>query len=406
MTLDREKYRLKKELEEIEKCVGRGTELITLYVPRDKQISDATNYLKNEYAQSSNIKSKSTRKNVMAAIESILGRLRHFKRAPPSGIVFFIGHMQVGSDQTKMVSYIIEPPEPVYTFLYRCDSRFYTDILRETLAEKELYGLIVIDRKEATLGLLKGKRIHPLKNVQSLVPSKHRMGGQSARRFERLIEIAAHEFFVKIGNLAKESFLDLKEMKGILVGGPGSTKNFFIGKDYLHHELKKKLIDTFDTGYTDEYGLRELVENAKSALADIDMMREKRIIQRIFEEIKKLDGLVVYGEDELRKVLNQGAVDTLVLSEDLGKSRLKTKCQSCGSEFKITLSGDESAECPKCQSDEDVSITEKVDVVEELYQIADASGSRVELISTDTEEGKMFLKAFGGMAAILRYKVR
>jgi peptide chain release factor subunit 1 len=403
MTKDRENYRLKKQLEQIEKSAGRGTELITLYVPAEKQISDVTNYLRNEYAQSSNIKSKGTRKNVMAAIESIIGRLKHYRKAPRNGMVFFVGHAQVGGDQTRMVTYILEPPDPIKTFLYRCDSRFYTDIIRETLAEKDLFGLVVIDRKEATIGLLRGKAVQSLKNVQSLVPSKHRMGGQSARRFERLIEIAAHEFFVKIGDLVNESFLGLKGMNGILVGGPGATKRFFVEKDYLHHELKKKIIDTFDTGYTDEYGLKELVENAKGALSDAELMKEKRLVQRVFDEIRKPDGLVAYGENEVRGALDLGAVETLVLSEGMGKFRIKEKCESCANDFELTIGNEESVKCPNCG--ESVDVTERLDIVEELLQKAETSNSKYELISTDSEEGQMFLKAFGGVAAILRYRV-
>ncbi|MFQ6060912.1 MAG: peptide chain release factor aRF-1, partial [Thermoplasmata archaeon] len=151
------------------------------------------------------------------------------------------------------VAYVIEPPEPISTFLYRCDSSFYTKPLREMLLEKDNYGLIVVDRREATIGMLRGRRIEVIRNMQSLVPSKHRMGGQSARRFERLIEIAAHEYFKKVADVANEAFLSEKNMKGILIGGPGATKDFFAEKDYLNHELKKKIIDTFDTGYTDEY---------------------------------------------------------------------------------------------------------------------------------------------------------
>ena len=117
------------------------------------------------------------------------------------------------------------------------------------LSEKDIYGLIVIDRSEATIGFLKGKRINTVKNFQSLVPSKHGRGGQSQRRFERLIEIAAHEFFKKIGNLANDTFLSEKDLKGLLIGGPGATKVFFMERDYLHHELKKKIVDSFDTGY-------------------------------------------------------------------------------------------------------------------------------------------------------------
>ena len=172
-----ERYRFKRALEDIEHAEGRGTELVSVYVPPDRPIFEVTNYLRGEYSQSSNIKSTSTRKHVMQAIESIINRLKQWRMPPPNGLVCFVGHKDIGADQTSMVAYVLEPPEPVASFLYRCDSRFYTEPLHEMLAEKDVYGLIVIDRNEATLGVLRGKRIETIKNLESLVPGKHRMGG-------------------------------------------------------------------------------------------------------------------------------------------------------------------------------------------------------------------------------------
>jgi len=97
----RQKYDLKKKIEELRECKGKHTELISLYVPQSKQISDVTSYLKNELSESQNIKSKTTRKNVLSAIESILSRLRNYKTPPENGVVFFVGHKSIGSDQTS-----------------------------------------------------------------------------------------------------------------------------------------------------------------------------------------------------------------------------------------------------------------------------------------------------------------
>ncbi len=210
-----QKYEFRRSLEEVRKLSGRGTELISLYVPPSRQVSDVSNYLRSEYSQSSNIKSASTRKNVQAAISSILSRLKNFKSPPENGLVFFVGHRSVGADQTDMIQFVLEPPEPVPTFIYRCDSQFFTEPIEGMLETKDKYGLIVIDRSEATVGMLHGKRIVPIKNMQSLVPSKHGRGGQSARRFERLIEIAAHEYYKKVADVANEAFLSEKELKGI-----------------------------------------------------------------------------------------------------------------------------------------------------------------------------------------------
>ena len=402
---DLQKYEFRRSLEEVRKLAGRGTELISLYVPPSRQVSDVASYLRNEYSQSSNIKSASTRKNVQSAISSILSRLKNFKAPPENGLVFFVGHRSIGADQTEMVQFVLEPPEPVPTFIYRCDSQFYTEPIESMLETKEKYGLIVIDRSEATIGMLNGKRIMPIKNMQSLVPSKHGRGGQSARRFERLIEIAAHEYYKKVADIANEAFLSEKDLKGILVGGPGPTKDFFVKSEYLHYELQNKILDTFDTGYTDEYGLKELVEKSRETLKDLDLMREKNLMQRLFEEIRQPDGgLSVYGEDQVKNALLIGAVDTLIVSEDLRRVKLNLTCPSCGAK-KETIAKDSSEEikCDKCGAA--MKVDEIEDLVGNLHKLADQNNTKVEFVSGESEEGELLMKAFGGVAGILRFRV-
>ena len=402
---DLQKYEFRRSLEEVRKLSGRGTELISLYVPPSRQISDVANYLRSEYSQSSNIKSTSTRKNVQSAISSILSRLKNFKQPPENGLVFFIGHRSIGADQTDMIQFVLEPPEPVPTFIYRCDSQFYTEPIEGMLETKEKYGLIVIDRSEATIGMLDGKRIISIKNLQSLVPSKHGRGGQSARRFERLIEIAAHEYYKKVADIANEAFLSEKSLKSILVGGPGPTKDFCVKSEYLHYELQKKILDTFDTGYTDEYGLKELVEKARDALKTIDLMREKNLMQRLFEEIRKPDGgLSVYGEEQVKNALLIGAVDTLIISEDVRRVKLSLTCPSCGAKKEVMAKDStEDIKCDKCGAI--MKVDEVDDLVGDLHKLAEQNNTKVEFVSGESEEGGLLMKAFGGIAGILRFRV-
>lgn len=397
-------YDFKRALEELSKYEGKGTELISLYVPPRRPISDVIAYLRDEYSTSSNIKSKTTRKNVMSAIESMMSRLRLYKMPPENGIALFIGHVPTRGDQTEMVTYIIEPPEPIQSMLYRCDSKFYLDPLYAMLGEKDVYGLIVIDRSEATVGFLRGTRIEVVKNVQSQVPSKHHQGGQSSRRFERLIELAAHEFFVKVGEIANEAFLNEKNLKGILIGGPGATKEFFAEKDYLHHELKKKIIDLFDTGYTDEYGLRELVEKASQALEDLEISQEKKIINRFLSEVKKPDSsLAVYGEKQVIEALKNSQVDTLIISEALRKYKVVWECPNCKQRLEEVVTGNiPDKNCPTCNIP--MNVVEKVDIIDEYFNLAEQSNAKVYLVSDESEEGKLFLRGFGGIGAILRYR--
>ncbi|QRF75099.1 prf1_1 [Thermoplasmatales archaeon] len=398
------RYEFKKALNELTKLHGRGTELISLYIPPDKQISDVVQYLREEFSTSSNIKSKSTRKNVLAAIESIMSRLKYYKAPPETGLVFFVGHVATRGDQTEMYTKIIEPPEAFQTFMYKCDSVFHLEQLQTQLGEKEIYGLIVMDRKEATVGILSGTNIILITNEQSLVPSKHHQGGQSSRRYERLIEIAAHEFFKKVGNIANEAFMpSIREMKAIFIGGPGSTKNYFFEKEYLRNELKFKVNDLFDIGYTDESGLRELVEKASTNIKDMKISREKDLMNRFMMEIKKNDGgLGVYGEANVLAALRAKTIDLLLVSEDLDKNHVSLKCPNCGNEKETFLAGgQDTVNCEKCGTP--MSVIQKEDFLEYIFHLAEASGAKTELISDTSEEGKLLERAFGGMAGILRY---
>ncbi len=202
--------------------------------------------------------------------------------------------------------------------------------------------------------------------------------------------------------MASETFMSESDLLGVIIGGPGATKEFFVKEGYLHHEIQKKIVDTFDTGYTDEYGLKELVEKAKDSLHELDLMREKELMQRLLEEIRKADGgLSTYGEDQVRQALQMGAVDILLLSEGLRKRRVTFQC-SCGQAGEVTVDKDEDVKCSRCPGSSP-EIIESKDLIDSFYEEAEKVGTTVELLSVDSEEGEMLSKAFGGIAAILRF---
>jgi len=404
------RYEFKRQLEELRSKKGRGTELISLYIPRDKQISDVVAQLRDEHGQAANIKSKITRTNVQSALESLMSRLRYFPRSPEKGVVLFTGAVDVGSNKTDLQSFTVEPPEPLISYKYHCDSGFYLETLEDMLTDKMTYGLLVLDRREATVGLLKGKRIEPMDHMTSNVPGKQRKGGQSAHRFQQLRLIAIHDFYKRIGDAASKVFLavDHKHLEAVLIGGPSPTKEEFEDGEYFHHELQKKVLGLFDTSYTDESGLSELVDNASDALMNLDVIKEKKYMERFLKELVGDNGLAAYGEEEVRTNLQMGSVEVLLLSEDLRRERLNTKCTQCGGADAVTVTrrpGEDKPElapCKKCKGT--VKVTDSTDVVDELSTLADQMSTQIVFISTDFEEGAQLMNAFGGMAAILRYK--
>jgi peptide chain release factor subunit 1 len=402
----KELYEVKRTLKELSEKKGRGTELVTVYIPPDRQISDVVKHMREELSQSANIKSKQTKKNVQSAIEVIMQRMKLFPKPPEKGLVLFVGMIPRGGPGTeKMETYMFEPPEPVQTYIYHCDSTFFLKPLQEIIEDKDVYGLAVIDRKEATIAILRGKRIDIIKNLTSGVPGKHKAGGQSQRRFDRLIDLAAHEFLKRIGNHMNEAFLGVPDLKGVIIGGPGHTKDEFVEGDYLHHEIKNLLITTVDTSYTGEFGIREVMEKSMDVLTEIDVVREKKLVQKFLVELIDEEGLASYGEAEVRNNLQMGAVEVLLLSEDLKSKRVNYECQSCGKTIDKTIKNENEIKdktCPNCN--EKMKVGETEDVIDDFVALAEEVGSEVEIISTETEEGMQLLKAFGGIGAILRYR--
>ncbi|RLI04642.1 peptide chain release factor 1 [Candidatus Bathyarchaeota archaeon] len=410
-----ERFRLKKILENLASKEGRGTELISLYIPPGRQISEVVSMLKEEWGTASNIKSNTTRKNVQDAIVKVIQRLKLFRTVPDNGLVLFCGAIpQNGPGSEKIEGpYVIIPPEPIKIYLYRCDSKFHLNYLMDILKETETYGILLLDSSEATFATLTGRRLEIVQEITSGIPGKHRAGGQSARRFERLREMQLIEFFKRIGQHANEIFLSIPDLKGIILGGPGPTKLDFEKGRYLDYRLKEKILAVVDTAYTGEHGVEEIVERAPEIIKNVRYVEEKRIIQKFLYEIGHDTGLATYGEKDVRRALESGLVETLLLSEELDKTRIKIECASCGYTSYQTLKGPEvqnleqsinNASCPKCQT-ATLQIVEKTEIIEELAKLAEESSANVEIISTETEEGQMLWKAFGGIAAILRYKL-
>jgi peptide chain release factor subunit 1 len=402
-----ELYEVKRTLKELSEKKGRGTELVSVYIPPDKQISDVVKHMREELSQSANIKSKQTKKNVQSAIEVIMQRMKLFPRPPERGLVLFVGMIPKGGPGTeKMETYVFEPPEPVQTYTYHCDSQFFLEPLEEIIEDKEIYGLAVIDRKEATIAIMRGKRVNIVKTLTSGVPGKHKAGGQSQRRFDRLIELAAHEFQKRIGEHMNEAFLDIEDLKGVIVGGPGHTKEDFLNGDYLHHEIKQKIITTVDTSYTGDFGIREVIDKSMDVLTEIDIMKEKKLVQRFLTELVDENGLASYGEAEVRQNLINGAVEVLLLSEDIKSKRQTYECPSCGFVVEKTIKNGADVEDKICDNcGETMKHSTSQDVIDDLVKIAEEVGSKVEIISTETEEGIQLLRAFGGIGAILRYRI-
>lgn len=402
---------MRRALAELATKRGRGTELVSLYVPSNKPLYEASSSLREEYGTAANIKSDTTRNHVQDALTRTMQRLKLYTRTPETGLVIFAGALPtngLGSEVVKV--YEIIPPKPIQTYLYRCDDHFHLEPLKQMLKEEKVIGILSLDATEAGIGIVTGDKFEVVDVVTSGVSGKTRAGGQSARRYERLREMELTEYYHRVARHAKRSFLEEHVVQGLIVSGPGPTKDDFLKGEYLDYRLQNNLLATIDAGYAGREGVRETLEKSEKILQDMRVVEERRLVQRFLHEVNAADGLAAYGVSEVLERLRRASVETILVSEDVGLTHLKAVCKKCGtSREKIVMreqymsekQGLVTAPCKTC-SNPDQEIIE-TDFVEFVSDAAADSNAKVEVISARTEEGTM-LKSFGGVAAILRYR--
>jgi peptide chain release factor subunit 1 len=278
-------------------------------------------------------------------------------------MALFCGNISATEGQTDLQLWAIEPPSEIGIRLYRCDKEFVLEPLQEMLEISEVFGLVVMDRKEATIGLLEGKRIDVLQKLTSGVPSKVKAGGQSSQRFHRITEGLTKEFYKRIASEMKDSFFENPKLKGILIGGPIPTKDEFVDGGYLLTPLQEKIIGMRDLGNTDESGLEELVQLSQDILAEQEIIQEKKILEKFFTTLGENPEMAKYKEEDVRKALEYGAAETVLLSSKIDKK-----------------------------------------TISELKNMAEAISAKFQIVSTETPEGEQF-KNLSGIGAILRYKI-
>jgi peptide chain release factor subunit 1 len=237
--------------------------------------------------------------------------------------------------------------------------------------------------------------------LDSLVPGKTVKGGASHARYQRIREEAKHDYLKKVGEIASKILKEEKDLKGIMIGGPGFVKDEFKDGEFLDYQLRQKIMGLVDTSDTGMQGLQEMLKRGESLIQEASATKERHIMEEFFEHLKKDDGLSVYGLEEVNHALDYGAVKILLISEGLNWTRAKLTC-SCGYSVEKDVNLERVEKCPKCGKE--MMIEEEKDLIEILSEKAKSLGSEVDIISVDSREGEQF-KEIGGIGAILRYKI-
>ncbi len=397
----KKEYDIKKEMKVLESIRGSGTELISVYIPPDFSIDAEIGKLRDEHSQSGNIKSKSTRLNVQGAIDKIIQYLKLYKNPPKNGLAIFCGNVSKEQAKPNIELFSMEPPQPVKSNIYRCDSTFLLEPIEVMLEAKDMYCLVVMDGRDATIATLKGTHVNVEKTLRSFAHAKVRKGGQSANRYERAISESISDYYKAVSDSVNAVFEKYNfKLKGLIVGGPGPSKENFVKEKQLNYQVK--VLGIFDTGYTDEHmGISELLQKSKELLVEQSAVHERAVMEKFLNEVSR-NGLATYGYENVRKAMLSNNVTLLIISDDIDIHAVHYKCSSCNAEFDSLEEGPQRKQKHECGGN--LEVVSDVDPVDDLIEMADRNNIDVAFVSSDGQYGKELLLGFHGIAAMLKYR--
>ena len=405
-------WKVKKLIKSLENARGAGTSMISLILPPKSQLSQATNMLTQEYGTASNIKSRVNRLSVLAAITSTQQRLKLYSRVPDNGLVVYCGTVLTPEGKEKKVNFSFEPFKPINTSLYLCDNKFHTEALSELLESDARFGFVIMDGNGTHFVVVSGNTRTVLHKFSVDLPKKHGRGGQSALRFSRLREEARHNYVRKVAELASQHFITDNKVNvtGIVLAGSADFKSVLSQSDLLDYRLRPKIVQLVDVSYGGENGFNQAIELAADSLANVKFVQEKRLIQKYFDEISTETGKYCFGLDDTFRALEMGAVEILIVWENLEHMRHVFK-DSEGREHVFMLSKeqeddeDRSRFIDKETGTEMEEVGEPMPLLEWIAENYQQFGTNLEFVTDRSQEGMQFCKGFGGIGGILRYKV-
>uniref|UniRef100_A0A8C0T289 Eukaryotic peptide chain release factor subunit 1 n=1 Tax=Canis lupus familiaris TaxID=9615 RepID=A0A8C0T289_CANLF len=362
-------WKIKKLIKSLEAARGNGTSMISLIIPPKDQISRVAKMLADEFGTASNIKSRVNRLSVLGAITSVQQRLKLYNKVPPNGLVVYCGTIVTEEGKEKKVNIDFEPFKPINTSLYLCDNKFHTEALTALLSDDSKFGFIVIDGSGALFGTLQGNTREVLHKFTVDLPKKHGRGGQSALRFARLRMEKRHNYVRKVAETAVQLFIsgDKVNVAGLVLAGSADFKTELSQSDMFDQRLQSKVLKLVDISYGGENGFNQAIELSTEVLSNVKFIQEKKLIGRYFDEI---------SQDTEEKILY------LTPEQEKDKSHFTDK-----------------------ETGQEHELIESMPLLEWFANNYKKFGATLEIVTDKSQEGSQFVKGFGGIGGILRYRV-
>lgn len=402
-----EVWKIKKLVRNLHEARGNGTSMISLIIPPRTQIPQYTKMLTDEMGTASNIKSRVNRLSVLSAITSTQQRLKQYTRCPTNGLVLFCGEATNAEGKVRKLTIDFEPFKPINTSLYLCDSKFHVEALSELLESDDRFGFIVMDGNGTLFGTLSGNTREILHRFSVDLPKKHGRGGQSAMRFARLREEKRHNYVRKVAELAVQNFItnDKVNVTGLVLAGSADFKNELSHSDLFDQRLQAKITAIVDVSYGGDNGFNQAIELSAESLSNVKFVQEKKLLAKYFEEIAKDNGMFCYGHEDTLKALDAGAVDSLIVYENLELMRYTLRDAEGNESVAFAEPNAPTSDYLIGKDGQELELIEEKAFVEWLAENYLEYGARLEFVTDKSAEGSQFVRGFGGVGGLLRYKL-
>lgn len=405
-----EQWRIRKLIKSLEAARGSGTSMISLIIPPQDAVIKVSKMLAEEVGTASNIKSRVNRLSVLSAITSAQQKLKLFSKTPPNGLVIYVGTIMTDEGKEKKVSIDFEPFKQVNNFMYLCDSRFHTEDLKFLLESEDKFGFVVFDGSSCLYGTVQGSQRDILHKFSVDLPKKHGRGGQSSVRFARLRVEKRQNYLKKVAELTTTFFIsnDRPNIAGLILAGSADFKNDLASSDLFDPRLAAVLLKVVDVAYGGENGFNQAIELSADTLKGLKFVQEKKLLTRYFEEVALDSGKVCFSVQDTLKALDMGAVETLLVFEGLDYHRVIIKNPHTDEVVTHFLTPrDEKNEkyFRDAATGNELVVVERTPLTEWLALNYKAFGAKLEFVTDKSQEGAQFVRGFGGIGGLLRYKV-
>ena len=219
-----------------------------------------------------------------------------------------------------------------------------------------------------------------------------------------------HNYVRKVAETAVTLFIanDKPSVSGLILAGSADFKTELSQSDMFDPRLQSKIIKLVDVSYGGENGFNQAIELAAESLANVKFIQEKKLINRYFDQISQDTGKFCFGVEDTLRALEMGAVETLICWENLDIQRYVLKNHTTGEEKILHLTSEQEKDMTHFTDKEtgvELELEDNMPFLEWLANNYKNFGATLEIITDRSQEGSQFVRGFGGIGGMLRYKV-